>query len=262
MLAMQMRLASAQALDSPPSRGAKNSPARRSHCGSRRRVSFMTPPSSNRITGFAPMLASFSEGVFCSPRSGYHRAACACKQCWLPYSAFSSSSGFSSLCTPSLRLTDFDEALHADCRQAAIGLHAQMEVVEAFAIAIDLEVDDVPGRIRLGPLWRRPLQEFNETRAIPLGSPLQGKERPSRFEDAVHFPWTKGDRTSEHQIKGVVCKGEASMGPLSLWLRAARIRTGGIGPDDLYSKRSKPSGCLRDIGRIGFRGHCHLGERG
>src|SRR5579875_202473 len=261
----------------------------------------MTPPSSNRITGFALMLASLSEGVFCYLGSGYHRAACACKHRWLLCSAFPLSSGFSSLCTPSLRLTDFDEALHADRSEASFSLQVLVESVETLAIAIDLEVDDdpgycfqkvhdcpnvaiggphlpldllhheeaclvegridVPGRIRLGPLWRRPLQEFNEARAVLLGSPLQGKERPSWLEAAVHFPWTKGDRPSERQVKGVVCKGEASVGPLSLWLRATRIRTGGIGPDDLDSKRSQPSGGLRAIGRIGFRGHCHLGER-
>src|SRR5260370_37536962 len=105
----------------------------------------MTPPSSNRITGFAPMLTSFSEGGFCSPGPGYHRAACAFKPRWLPCSAFSSSSGFSSLCTPSLRLTDFDETLRADCRQAAIGLHVQVESVETLAIAIHIEVADDPG---------------------------------------------------------------------------------------------------------------------
>src|SRR5438876_2477087 len=159
-----------------------------------------------------------------------------------------------------LRLADFDDAMHADRRQASLRLHTKVELVEALAIAVHIEIGDsqghcfqkvhdcsnvtvgsrallldlldrheaclvergvdVPSLTWLGPLWRRSLQGVNKVRASPLRSSLRGQERAPTLEDAVHFPWAKGGRTGEHQIKGGVCKGEASVGPLSMWLRA------------------------------------------
>src|SRR5258708_4786877 len=44
-----------------------------------------------------------------------------------------------------LRLTNFDETMHADRRQASLGLHAKVESVEALAIAVHIEIGDGPG---------------------------------------------------------------------------------------------------------------------
>lgn len=45
-----------------------------------------------------------------------------------------------------LGLTGFNEAMRADRRETSFRLHAKVELVKALAIAIDLEVDDAPGR--------------------------------------------------------------------------------------------------------------------
>src|SRR5260370_12409077 len=199
-------------------------------------------------------------------------------------------------------LMGFNEAMPADRREAPLHLHAQVELVEALAIAIDLEVEDgpgccfqevdhcpdvtiggrplpldlldrhearlvergvdVPSLTRWRPLWWRSLQGGNEVRPAPFFAPLGGQERPPTLEDAGHFPGTKGGRTGEHQIKGRVRKWEASAGPLIVRLRAARIRTSRISPDHLDPKRRQPPSGLRDVGRIRFRSPRHRWERG
>src|SRR5260370_39016715 len=112
---------------------------------------------------------------------------------------------------------------------------------------------DAPAMPRLGPLRRGSLREVNEpwavlVWAVLLGSALHGEKRSPRLEDAVHFSRTKGGRTIEHEIKSVVCKEEASVGPLSLWPRAARNRAVRSGPDDLDPKTGEPSRGLLEIG--------------
>jgi len=113
-----------------------------------------------------------------------------------------------------LGLTNFDQALATRASKATGRLHALVELVEALAIAIDLEVDDDPGHCfqevhdcsnvtvgsralpldlldrheagliegridvpaipRLGPLRRGSLQEVNEPWAVLVWAVLLG----------------------------------------------------------------------------------------
>ncbi len=106
--------------------------------------------------------------------------------------------------------------MHADRRQASLGLHLLMEFVEALAIAVHIEISDGPGHrfqmvdhraniaigarplafgllnrkktclinggvdvppvLREAPLCRCPLQEIDEFRAVLRGPRLRGQE--------------------------------------------------------------------------------------
>jgi hypothetical protein len=139
----------------------------------------------------------------------YPVSSCTCeKLLWVDagdalYSSESVPSPLSCSSTRCLRLPYFDEAMHADRRQASLSLHAKVEFVEALAIAVHIEIGDGPGHrfevvdhranvaigarllafelldreeacliqggidvppvLREAPLCRCPLQEINET---------------------------------------------------------------------------------------------------
>src|SRR6516164_627108 len=154
-----------------------------------------------------------------------------------------------------------------------------MELVEAFAIAVHIEIGDGPGYgfqvvddraniaigarppafellnrekaclikcgvdvppvLREAPLWWCPLQEINEFRAVLAGSCLRGQQCTSALEHAIDLSGAKRDRTDQHEIEGGIGEGEASLGPAILRLRAARIMASSIGADNLHAKGSQ-----------------------
>src|SRR6266700_4615307 len=143
---------------------------------------------------------------------------------------------------PVLRLPNFDDAMHADRRQASLGLHAKVEFIEALAIVVYIEIGDGPGHcfqviddradvaigarplafellnreeaclikggvdvppvLREAPLCRCPLQEINEFRALLASSRLRGQERTSALEHTVDLSGAEGDGTDQHEIEG------------------------------------------------------------